>query len=349
MYWQGGKRVWRAAFGALLVAGAVVGGCARPMGILFEPVDPPRVWPPPPDTSRIELVGAISESTDLKAAQSAKEAFLAVLRGPRPPIRFVGPHGVAVEAERLVAVADAAGAAVHIVDLVDRTHVIVSGFGDERFGTPLGVTWAGDTLYVSDARRGELIELSAKGEFRRRLGTDVLQRPVGVAYVAPRDQLYVVDGNAHCLVVLDRDGRLVRRIGGPGVAPGLFNYPTHVCCAGERLLVADSGNFRVQLLDLEGNCDRTIGQKGDGAGDFALPKGVAFDSDGHVYVVDAHFENVQIFDTQGRLLMAFGEEGRDMGRFWLPAGVAIDGDDRIWVADAGNRRLQVFRYIGTAS
>ena len=129
----------------------------------------------------------------------------------------------------------------------------------------------------------------------------------------------------------------------------MFNYPTHLCCTGDKLLVADSGNFRVQLLDLDGNCVNVFGQKGDGAGDFALPKGVAFDSEGHIYVVDTHFENVQVFNPQGQLLMAFGREGHELGRFWLPAGLAIDAQDRIWVADSGNHRLQVFEYIRTAS
>jgi DNA-binding beta-propeller fold protein YncE len=103
------------------------------------------------------------------------------------------------------------------------------------------------------------------------------------------------------------------------------------------------------LLDLDGVCLKTIGKKGDGAGDFALPKGVAFDSEGHIYVVDAQFENIQVFDPNGQLLMAFGEEGNGLGEFSLPAGLMIDGMDRIWVADAGNHRIQVFSYMRTSS
>ena len=102
------------------------------------------------------------------------------------------------------------------------------------------------------------------------------------------------------------------------------------------------------MLDLDGRCLKTIGQKGNGAGDFALPKGVAFDSEGHLYVVDSQFENVQIFDSEGRLLLAFGREGRDLGEFWLPTGIAIDDKDRIWIADGGNRRIQVFVYLGAS-
>ena len=77
--------------------------------------------------------------------------------------------------------------------------------------------------------------------------------------------------------------------------------------------MADSGNFRVQVLDLDGEVQAVFGEKGDAAGDLSLPKGVATDSQGNIYVVDAHFENVQVFDSTGRLLMAFGREGRADG------------------------------------
>ena len=348
MSWASGNnaRTW-VVLTCLLGAG-LAAGCARPKGVLFEPIDPPRVWPPPPDVPRIRLLGVLSDSRDLKPAQPGAEVLKAALRGPRQPIEFSGPQTVAYRHPGILAVADGAGAAVHLLELESRDHRRVTGWDDQRFGLPMGVAWAGDRLFVADAKRHEVIELDGEGRCRGRFGGDVLQRPVGIAYVPGRRQLYVVDGGAHRITVFGLDGTLVTTLGRPGLKPGEFNFPTHICCAGEQLLVADSGNFRVQLLDLDGRCLRTIGQKGDGAGDFALPKGVAFDSEGHLYIVDAQFENVQIFDPEGRLLMAFGEEGRKLGEFWLPAGVAIDEQDRIWVADAGNRRIQVFAFMRAA-
>ena len=323
-------------------------GCARPRGVLFEPVASPRRWPPPPEQPRITLVGTLSGSADLKAARSAMEGLSAALRGPRPPIRFSSPHGIAIGPGGLVAVADVPGGAVHVMDLATRTHHLISGYADQKLAAPVGVAWVGDRLFVTDGRRHEVIEFGADGSYRRRFGHSELERPVGLAYVPGREQLYVVDGGAHRICVFDLSGSLIGTFGQRGAQPGRYNFPTHIVCRGERLLVADSGNFRVQLLDLDGRCIRTIGNKGDGAGDLPLPKGVAFDRSGHIYVVDARFENVQVFDESGRLLMAFGEEGNGPGEFSLPTGLAIDGEDRVWVADSGNRRLQVFKYIGTS-
>jgi len=320
--------------------------CQQPRGELFPVIDPPLVWPRNPETPRMRLVGSISNSTDLKSGRSGAEAWGAALRGPRPPIRFSGPHAVAWHPADLLAVADSSGGAVHIIDLQERTHVVSYGSEQQRFAAPVGVAWADDQLFVSDAQLHQIIQLDKTGRVVRRFGETELLRPVGITYVPQRQELYVVDGSAHVIVVFDRSGRPVRTIGGRGTEPGEFNYPTHIAFDGaSRLAVADTGNFRVQVLDLEGKSQRILGRKGDAAGDFALPKGVAFDSQGHLYVVDAQFENFQIFDDAGRLLLAVGREGSAPGQFALPAGLTIDAHDRVWVADAANRRVQVFQYL----
>ncbi len=324
-------------------------GCHQPATEMFPAIEPPMVWPAAPERPRVKLIGALSGSGDLNAARSGGEIFKAALRGPRPPIRFSGPHAVSYNPTGKLAVADSAGAAVHIVDLHARTHVTSYGSEDHRFAAPVGVAWIGNRLFVSDAQLHEIVELDLAGTVVRRFGTDELIRPVGLAYVPRRNQLYVVDGGAHALQVYDAAGNRQRTVGSRGVRPGEFNYPTHIAFDGiDRLAVADTGNFRVQLLDLDGRSLGTVGQKGDAAGDLALPKGVAFDSDGHLYVVDAQFENFQIFDRRNRLLLSVGREGSQPGRFSLPAGLTIDNEDRIWVADAANRRVQVFQYITEA-
>ncbi len=321
-------------------------GCQQPRGELFPVIDPPMVWPGAPETPRMRLVGAISDSTDLKSGRSGAEVLGAAFRGPRPPIRFSGPHAVACHPADLLAVADSSGGAVHIIDLEARTHVVAYGTEQQRLAAPVGIVWADDQLFVSDAQLHQVIQLDHTGRVVRRFGETELLRPVGITYVPKRREFYVVDGGAHVIAVFDRSGRSVRTIGGRGTLPGEFNYPTHIAFDGAaRLAVADTGNFRVQVLDLEGKCQRVLGQKGDAAGDFALPKGVAFDSQGHLYVVDAHFENFQIFDDEGRLLLTVGREGNAPGRFALPAGLTVDAHDRVWVADAANRRVQVFQYL----
>ena len=324
-------------------------GCAAPQGELFPRLETGLVFPPPPDIPRIRWLGELRDSGDLKAARSGVEVFQAAMRGPLPPIPFSSPHGLTLREGRYLAVADGTGGVVHLIDLVDRSHRMISGFDKERFGSPMGVVWMGHQLYVTDAARREVIVLHDDGSLAQRFGAQELVRPVGIAFAASINRLFVVDSGAHRIGSFAPNGGDVQWLGERGSGLGQFNFPTHIVVAGDHLWVADTGNFRVQMLNLDGHSLNMFGQKGDAAGDLSLPKGLAVDRGGHVYVVDAHFENVQIFDPEGRLLMAFGEPGVGRGQFSLPAGLTIDEQDRIWVADAGNHRIQVFEYLRTSS
>jgi sugar lactone lactonase YvrE len=101
----------------------------------------------------------------------------------------------------------------------------------------------------------------------------------------------------------------------------------------------------VQRLAADGAFLSAIGRKGDAAGDLALPKGVAVDASGNIWIADAQFENIQAFTPDGKLLMGLGREGNGVGEFWLPSGLCIDATNRLWVADSYNRRVQVFQLL----
>ena len=57
---------------------------------------------------------------------------------------------------------------------------------------------------------------------------------------------------------------------------------------------------------LTGKFIRAFGKAGDGPGYFARPKGIAVDSDGHVWVADAVQDRVQVFTPEGNLLIWMG-------------------------------------------
>jgi DNA-binding beta-propeller fold protein YncE len=73
---------------------------------------------------------------------------------------------------------------------------------------------------------------------------------------------------------------------------------------------------------------------------------VSVDPQGHIYAVDALFDNIQIFDNTGRLLLTLGGSGSQPGEFWLPNGIAISPNNEIYATDAYNHRVQVFQYVG---
>jgi len=145
---------------------------------------------------------------------------------------------------------------------------------------------------------------------------------------------------------MDMQGSVLQMIGKRGTGDGEFNYPTELRLNGQELAVVDAMNFRVQVLSWSGEFRYSIGKIGDNVGMMFRPKGIGFDSEGHLYVVDGLWGVVQVFDSQGRLLYYFGQKGTGLGEFQLPAGLQIDKSDRIFVVDSYNHRVQVFHYYG---
>lgn len=345
---------WLCRYGlvGVLGAGALSGsfGCqaGRPETFTFAGTN--LVWPSPPDPPRIRYIGEITGEASLGRNKSVGEVLGELVQGPRPPIRLSTPVSVAVEGNR-VWIADPGhpgGPCIHVLDLNARIWSQLRAGGGVVLRWPIDVAIRNGRLAIADAQAGVVFVQGDSVHTFRAIGGGRLVRPASVAW--DESGIWVLDAGAHGIVCLDESGRESRRFGTRGVEPGAFNFPAALClargAAGERLLaVADAMNFRVQWIDESGEARGVFGKKGDAAGDFSLPRDVAVDSQGHVYVLDNQFENVQVFDRTGRLLMALGQGGRAAGQFNLPAGITIDASDRIWIADTYNRRVQVFEYL----
>lgn len=135
--------------------------------------------------------------------------------------------------------------------------------------------------------------------------------------------------------------RLLGTWGGTGAAPGRFNRPTGIAVGEGFVLVADTGNGRVQKLSLEGRPVAEFG--GD---DLRKPIDVAIGRDGTVYVGDFDLDRIVAFSPEGKLKFAWGESGSGPGAFDGPAGLAVDSEGRVYVAGFYGGRVQVFDASG---
>jgi len=91
----------------------------------------------------------------------------------------------------------------------------------------------------------------------------------------------------------------------------------------------------------------SFGTRGAGQGDFKMPRGIAVDSNGNIYVVDTDNHRIQKFSPGGKWLTSWGGKGSGQGQLRNPYGIAIDEADHIYVADTNNNRIQIFRPDGT--
>lgn len=208
-------------------------------------------------------------------------------------------------------------------------------------------SFMGDKILFTDSYYNRVFYFTrGKKNLHELNDTMLFHRPTGIAYSSVNKHVWVVETNAHRITVLDENGVLIRRIGGRGISPGEFNFPTSIWIDDSgKVFIVDAMNFRIQVFSAEGELISVFGKQGDATGYFARPKGIATDSEGNIYVVDALFNTVQIFDMDWNFLDNFGYHGRGDGEFWMPNGIFIDEQDHIYVADTYNSRVQVFRFI----
>lgn len=189
--------------------------------------------------------------------------------------------------------------------------------------------------------------VSAEPEFVEALtGEEQFQFPLGVASL-PTGEVFVSDCTAHCVHVVDGASySYIRKFGGKGSEPGSFSYLRGIACCNDRVLVADCGNDRVQVLSARGDFIRAFGTRGDADGQFRGLTGVACKSNGMIHTADANLKRIREFSPEGvfvRHILASSPGAV----FQCPCGISCFADDSLVVADYIGHRVYVFRADGT--
>jgi DNA-binding beta-propeller fold protein YncE len=279
---------------------------------------------------------------------------LGVVAGEPDYREMIRPYSIAVDSHGRAIITDPGARGVHIFDFEQHKYKFIQRAekDNDPMLTPQCVAVdAADNFYVTDSETGKIFVFDANGKFQHALGSlkggeGYFKRPTGIAVDSATQRIYVTDTLRDKIFVLDMQGQVMQTIGQRGSGNGEFNFPTDLRLDDRSLMVVDAMNFRVELFGRDGSFQGTIGQVGDTVGNMFRPKGIGFDSEGHLYIVDGLWGVVQVFDREGRLLYYFGGRGQGPGEFQLPAGLFIDHDDRVFVVDSFNRRVQVFHYFG---
>ena len=132
--------------------------------------------------------------------------------------------------------------------------------------------------------------------------------------------------------------------GGKGTGNGQFNSPTGIAVdPNGNVLVADTGNGRIEKFSATGTFLSILGTKGGGQGQFRAPNGIAVDGTGNIYVADAANHRVQKLASDGKFVAEWN--GPEPG-FYGPRRVAIGPDDSVYVVDQGHNRIAKFSPVG---
>ena len=205
----------------------------------------------------------------------------------------------------------AGGCAENLVDPVFKFHretgEILTSFGAGLFVLPHGIhvdadgnVWVTDSQGTEDGTKGhQVIKFSPEGEVLLTLGQagmtgsepGLLNEPCDVI-TAPNGDIFVSDGHS-----------------------------------GQNANPAEGSTGRIIKFSPEGEYIMEWGQIGDAPGEFRTPHGMAFDSQGRLFVADRGNHRIQIFDQEGNHLDSYYQFSRISGLF-------IDGDDNLYAIDS---------------
>ena len=318
-----------------------------------EKIEIERVaYPPYPDIPRIVYLDTFRGEA---AEEEKKSSLIDNLTGETETTKasnplIVKPYGVA-SLDGKIYIVDTATKIVFIIDEKTKEVDYLGSDASSSFKGPVSVAIDKDGyIYVSDVTAKKIYGFTKAGTKFFSLGSRLdFTAPTGIAIDKKLHRLYVVDTKAHDIKVYDlATKKLVYKIGKRGNGEGEFNFPTNVAIdrRNNNFVVTDTQNFRIQIFDKDGKFLKSIGEVGDRPGNFARPKGVGVDSEGHIYVGDSAFNNVQVFNQEGKMMTYFGSAGyTEPGTFRLLSGLHIDENDKIIIADGFSGRVQSFQYL----
>ena len=219
-----------------------------------------------------------------------------------------------------------------------------------------GNVWVADAR--GEGNRGhQVIKFSPEGEVLMRLGTagvagrteETFDQPNDVL-VAPNGDIFVGDGHPangnNRIVKFSSDGTYITEWGETGSGPGQFHTPHALAMDSQGLLyVGDRSNRRRQVFDQDGAFIR------DFYG-FGRASGLSIDSNDMLYIADSESNwrrnpgfkrGIRIASVSDGLVVAFipdPEPDQDNAGTSAAEGVAIDNEGNVYGAEVGPRALR---------
>jgi hypothetical protein len=256
------------------------------------------------------------------------------------------PTGVALDGAGDLFIADAANNCVREVNLA--TGVITTVAGDGTAG------YSGDNQQATAAE---------------------LDHPTAVA-VDGAGNLFIADTANNCIREVNLASGVITTVAGDGTAgyngDGIaataaeLNAPSSVAVStAGNLLIADTDNNRIRLVDLSSNVITTVagngiaGYSGDNgqatAASIDNPLGIAADASGNLYISDTANNAIREVNSAGMIVTLTGNSAAGYrpnnvpaaaGTFDGPAGLAVDDQGDLFIADPQN---DLVRQLGAAT
>lgn len=212
-------------------------------------------------------------------------------------------------------------------------------------GIPRGLVTTMDKqecIFVLDAGTNCILKYSQGGRLLAALNIhENNSSQINSLAISPKSSsLYVTDQQKHCIHVIScNDFAISGCIGKRGSGKGEFRCPSGVSCDNMgNIYVADTGNHRIQVFNLNGQFLRKFGKEGKMKGQLKVPTGIVVD-DNYVYIGECGLHpRVSVFTCDGQFVHCFGDDGV----LCQPRGLTVDSSGVVYVCDSGNNSLYLF-------
>ncbi len=212
------------------------------------------------------------------------------------------------------------------------------GIGPNEFRYPNGLMIDSDGyIWVADTGNNRIVKLDKDEQLLSigRKGASV--SPRGITSID--GYLYVAESSSDFVNVYSTTtGEYVQSIGSQGTESTNLNHPTdcNITNRGD-LVVADSGNNRIQIYSLSGDHLFGFGEYGSNAGQFNNPQGIGIDQNsGNILIADTGNSRVVSASIGGSWDFSI------VDRLEKPVDVAVDSQSRIWVVDEDLGEVLIF-------
>jgi DNA-binding beta-propeller fold protein YncE len=260
---------------------------------------------------------------------------------------FNRPQGLALDGETLY-VADTENHAIRRIDLLKKTVATIAGNGKQaewktiggnvknaELNSPWDLVKDGNSLYIAMAGTHQIWELDfaaqtvapfagtgAEARLDGKLGASAFGQPSGIA--SDGKNLYVADSETNIIREINLQKQLVKTLVGGDLfvfgdedgegSEARLQHPLGVAFYGENVLIADTYNHKIKILDPDRQIVKTFlgtGKSGQTDGKtptFYEPAGISV-ADGKLYIADTNNHAIRVADLKTKQVSTLKIEG----------------------------------------
>jgi sugar lactone lactonase YvrE len=237
-------------------------------------------------------------------------------------------------------------------------------------------------LYVADYSNNRIRKISPAGDVSTLAGNGTSGAADGTGsdaeFTQPRSVAVDATGNVFVCDYNNEDIRkitpagVVTTVAGQGYAgyqdgqgtSAAFDAPTGIVVdPSGNLFITDLSNGRIRKITSSGLVSTFAGSGGDGyldgtgtAAEFNLPKGIAIDASGNLYITDSGSNRVRKITPAGVVTTVAGDgnDGETDGpaakaEFYDPGDIVVDNSGNLYIADVANNSIRKITSAGIVS